>query len=260
MKRLTLIIILFLTTSAFTSLVQSNAGGFKSTSSTTPFTATTSAVGFGSDTTAGDFLVLIAWATTTGTSTLDNPSFTGVPTTSGFTWTAGSGALWNGSSDHSAGLVGMYYIQNAAAMSSSTTTTITASAPGSGVSLTLKVEFALYEFSGVAHSSALDTSATLSGSSSTPATGNLTTTATDLVIVAYSADPNGGANISQGSGYALGVNATTATIGQAQYRTIASGSIATAFSGGTEPNWGAIAMAFKPLASVAVPRRHGTIF
>src|SRR5208337_111637 len=183
-------------------LVQSKAGGAGSGTSS----ATSSAVGYASNTTANNLLVLVAWAIGSS-STLATAPPINTPVTSGFTWTLAKSATWADIDNIEGGRVSIYYIENAAQMLSSTTTTVGASKGGASPSVT--VEFSLYEFSGVATSSSLETSAsTISGSASDPSTANLSISNTDLIISAYQSE--GGVYIAKGSAYTLGVNAAYA--------------------------------------------------
>src|SRR5208282_6844498 len=230
-------------------LVQSNAGGH----ATGTTTATTSAVGYTSNTTANNLLVLIAWAIGSS-STLATPPPISTPVTSGFTWTLAKSATWADTDTIEGGRVSIYYIENAAQMLSSTTTTVTATKVGSSPSVT--VEFSLYEFSGVATSSSLETSAsTINGSASDPSTANLSISNTDLIISAYQSE--GGGNIAKGSAYTLGVNAAYATAGQTQYiLNQAAGSVNTAW-GSSQNIWGCAAVAFTIAAIPATATPSG---
>lgn len=213
------------------SLKQSNAGGHGAGTTS----ATTSAVGFTSNTTAGSMLVCVAYASAASAV----PTIS-VPVTSGFTWTLG--ASEGGSSANTR--VAISYIPNASSMATSVTTTVTATA-ATGV---VDVEFALYEFSGVATSSPVDTSQVAQGTAATPSTTNLSTTNTDLILVAAcGAASSAGA---AGSGYTLGITSShqiSGNVGQTQYiLNQASGSIATAGFGTSWTGWGVVAIAFKP--------------
>lgn len=250
---------------AVIALVQSRAGGSATGSgsmSFSTFNLASSAVGFSSPTTAGNLLVYVAWSHYSLTSAGSFALLDVVPTTSGFSWGSSFGTNWSSVSGGAGncGQISIYYIPNAASMS--VTTVATSGINGSGTITSANVEFSLYEFSGVAISSPLDKfTGTQNGVSSTPSTSNLATTATDLVIASFGGNQTG-SNISAGTSYTLGVNATVSTVGQTQYQlNVPSGSVATAFSGGTEPNWGCYAMSFKTAAATSsVPRHRGWVF
>jgi hypothetical protein len=127
----------------------------------------------------------------------------------------------------------------------STTTTVGAT----GGSTFTDVDFTLYEFSGVATTSAVDVTAIQNHNTATlttPTTANLSTTATDLIFVAMTTENNTG---TAGSGYTLGV-VDPAVIGVAQYiLNKASGSISTAF-GNTTDFWACAAVSFKSSGGV----------
>lgn len=265
MKRLFLILALCFPCSGSIALVQSNIGGTASTASCTSpsCSVTTGAVGFGAPTTAGNFLVLIAWARTSGTGGAGHAAEApfAIPTTSGFSWTSFGGTWANGSgfSATEAGGEVIYYIPNAASMS--VTTTVTAITTGSGNAMSLRTEFDLYEFSGVAHASVVDASIGTAFTTGTPQGGTLATSQSDLVIVTYSGIA--GTNTTAGSGYILGFDATVPVLGQTQYAmNVAPGSIATAFGGGSVQYQGA-SIAFKPFVApppTGVVRHKGYVF
>lgn len=254
-------------------LVQSNAGGSVTQAGTTPFTATTSSVGFTSNTTAGNLLVCVTWvynSATSGNSASGNNWAAANITTSGVTWTQVRTPF--GYDDASPfplneGGHGIFYIANAPAISSSTLTTFAiTNNSGSPHTFTAHLEFSFYEFSGIAASSPVDTVVignltTPSSPNGTPSAGNITTTAAnDLLFVVYTGQP--GSNLTAGGSYTLGVNAAVAVVGQTQYRmNVASGTYATAFTG-TVPFYGITATAFKGVAAGAtsVSRHRGWVF
>jgi hypothetical protein len=234
-------------------LVQSVDGGNFTT--TTPSVGTaTSAAGFSSTTGSGHLLVCIAWGVI-GAGSSNGPTFS-TPVTSGFTWvSAGLFSL------EAAG-TGVWYIANAAAMTPGTTTTVTMATTQTG-GLSFKGEFSLYEFSGMATSSPVDQSGGVGQSSTAPNTRNtLTTAATETWMFAYAGQV--GSNLTQASGWSLGVNATTALIGQTEYfLNVPAGTYtaaSTAFSA-TNPRWAGVWVIFLQGASVvAVPRQRGWVF
>lgn len=210
---------------------QSNAGGHGA--GTTP--TTTSAAGYSANTTAGSLLVCVVYASATSSVPTIN-----IPSTSGFTWTLASSE--GGSSAETR--VAIYYITNASSMATSVTTTVTATAT-TGV---VDVEFDLYEFSGVVTASPVDTSQVAQGTAATPSTANLSTSLTDLIIVAACGAASGAG--AAGAGYTLGITASHqigGNVGQLQYiLNKPSGSIATAGFGTGWTGWGMVAIAFKP--------------
>lgn len=259
MKRLAIVALLCLVSPCFASiaLVQSNAGTSTSTGSCTSpsCSITTGPAFYSSPTTAGNLLVLVAWARTTSGTFAEPPLI--LANTSGFTWTSADFSQWFQVGQLEAGISVVYYIQNAASMSVGTT--VNALTAGSGHTMSMNVEFTLYEFSGVATASALDKHAQRF-STGIPGTANLPTTTTDLVVVAYSGVV--GSNLTAGSGYTLGTNAIVSVLGQTQYSlNVASGSIATSF-GGSVGTYGATAAAFKSASpgSGGVVRHKGYVF
>lgn len=258
-------------------LVQSAVGGSVSGSGVAtpgyPFSLTTSAVGFGSPTTPGNFLVCVVWADLSWNNYPIGFTGTSVPSTPGFTWLtpceAGVGsvaALYNR-------WVWIFCIPNAASMTSATTFTMGVNTGGTSTNVTIALEFSLYEFSGIdtsagalppSYVAGIDVagaghdgtgSATSPQTNATyplgvPALGYLPTTTTDLVIVAVAAAPGG--SLGPGSGYVSGISASVAVTGETQYQlNAAPGSVSTAF-GGTVINWACAAVAFKGASPVAV--------
>jgi len=206
-------------------LVQSNAGGYQIGFSGS---ATSSAAGFSSNTTSGNLLVCIVWATSSNST---NPTID-TPVTSGFTWTqavAKSGVELGCS---------IFYIANASQMTTAKTTTVEVT--GSG---TVQVEFSLYEFSGLTSGVSVDTTESNDGTSTAPSTTNLSTSATDLIICACEATSSAGTHK---LGYTAGIASSSLNYGVAEYiLNQVSGSIATGF-GGTQTDWVCVAVAFKP--------------
>lgn len=200
--------------------------------------ATSSAVGYASTTTAGSLLVLVVWGqnTTAGT---DAAISSLTPTTSGFSWiSAGSPGAYSTGSGHTAGAVQIFYIASAASMATSVHTTVVAD--GAADSTSTLVEFSLYEFYPLTGTK--ETYQTGNGTASVPSTTNLSTSFTDLIFVAYIATDG---HSTVGSGYTIGVNSTSVNYGGAQYiLSDGSGSIATAFAG-SRTVWAAAAVAFK---------------
>lgn len=213
--------------------LQSKDGGY----GTGTTSATSAAVGYASNTTAGSLLVLVAWAQG-GSGSTASVGISSV-TTAGFTWTLAASQTFLGSSGHLAGAVAIYYIANASSMATSTHTTV--SATGGAGNASTEVEFSLYEFGPL--NGTLDTTQTGSGSSSAPSTTNFTTAYKDLIVVAYCA--SGSSPCTAGSGYTLGVTAGTITECGGQYNLVANaGTVATAFVG-SQTAWAAAAAAFK---------------
>lgn len=239
-------------------LVQSKLGG--SASGTVPADnglsgpqpITTSAVGFDSPTTAGNLVVCVVWANidTSGTPSLEG----GLPVVSGgysgsFIGHPNAGAGWQfplspGLGASHLGFGEMWCIPNAPSLSPSNLFSVTVYNEGS-FSGDVNVEFALFEFSGV-DASILDLGSSGSASDDqvggTPDVTFSATTNTDLILTVLSAYP--GSNLSAGSGFTLGPDASVATIGQVEYvLNAAPGQTDSGFSG-TEPYWGIAALAF----------------
>ncbi len=226
-------------------LVQSALGGNNSGTITGPGSFVSCTGNFGSNTTSGSLLVGVIYVSCPSTTgTFGNLAFT--VTTPGVTWNATSfQGLWSTSAF---GLAQIFFVQNAPSVSSGTASTFKVTqVSGAAGSTPTVVECVLFEFSGVATSgSPIDASnAKTTQSGGTPATNNLTTSKSDLILSAF----NGNSGfLSAGAGYTLGPNPVVVQFGQIQYQLNSSvGSNSTAFSGGTETTWGCAAVAFKPL-------------
>lgn len=231
-------------------LAQSFLGGNATHTAVTPYTLTANAT-FPSAVAAGSCIVMHATAKTNVSSSIPalQPNVTGGPFSS---WNAASTSI-NIASPTSTRGVWIAYIPNSPAITLGDTISAAFVMGGSGINTTLLVEFSVYVFTGVQTTGGkfapLETSHVNTGTSSTPSTANLVTANTDLILSAFFGDSG---NLSAGSGYTLGTNMTVNTFGSLQYiLNQSSGSIATAFSGGTETNWAAAAMALKPAPAVA---------
>lgn len=234
-------------------LVQSRLGGSGSQGSTAaPWTLTSSAVGFSSTTTAGNFLICACYGRISS-ATVGTGNGNLVPTTTGITWTSATLNAWSTTPGTTGGSLNIYYAANAPSITSATTTTVAHSIAGSGFSAAMSVEFALYEFSGVATTSPVDATRATSQSTGTPGVGNITTSNTDLLVVGFSGNS---ANATAGSGFTLGVNMTVSTTGQLQYKfSVPPGTNATAFTPGSQTNFAALAVGFK-----SAPPATGTTY
>jgi hypothetical protein len=116
--------------------------------------ASSTSPNFSAATAAGSLLVCVVYGNLSGST--DGALVFSAPTTSGFTWTLGKTNQFdwlNGSSYIRAG-VAVYYIANASSMASTTTTSVTVTSSGG----TPSHSFNLYEFTGAATSSPVDTS------------------------------------------------------------------------------------------------------
>src|SRR6266850_41519 len=125
-------------------LVQSALGGNISGTNTSPFTLTTTPGNFGSATTAGNLLILVAYAfehshTVGGFS---GPSLQN-PTTAGITWIE-SGVFngWSDAGPTNGGRFHIWYAANAPSIPNTTTTTVQGNIGGAGVIDDMTVEFA----------------------------------------------------------------------------------------------------------------------
>lgn len=204
-------------------LVQSKLGTLGS--GTTSATAGPSA--FTSNTTAGNLLVCVAWAKAT-IATGASPTIS-APVTSGLTWVSAKNDTMVDSTNGFGSAVTIFYVANAPSVSSATTTTVAASRASATA---LAVQFTLYEFSGVATTTPLDTTVGANSSSTSPITAtNITTAgAGELIVVAYQSE--GGSNTTAGTNYTLGPNGTGAPVAQSQYNlNSTSGAQSTAFGG-----------------------------
>ena len=218
---------------------------------TSPVTA--SGDGYASNTLSGSLLVLVAWAT--GSSSTAAAPAIGTPTTAGFTWVLAQSNTFADGGGPNGGRCSIYYIANAGAMSSSTSTSVTATKAGSSPSVA--VEFACYEFSGVATSTPLDQNAGQSSQTGTPVdAGSLGTLGTALIFAACIAeDP-----IATGSGFTTGISSSTVSGGRSQYiLNQTSGTIDTAFGANSGGYWGASSVDFLA-AAVAKTTSYAFIF
>jgi hypothetical protein len=255
-------------------LVQSNAGGSASGSISVNATITSSAGGFSSTTTAGSLLVLVVWAN--GGVSGGTTALTTAPISGGYgvgTWNGHSHGISAANGDGGftyAGGCYLFYIPNAAAMSPAQTTTVTVKNTGSATS-TVEVEFSLYEFAGVDAAPALDLAfapqqgIANTGDSGTPSFDwngifGFTTSHTDLILMALSAQP--GTALTAGSGYTLGISASVATLGQLEYRLNAPSGQTSATYTGSASFWALAAISFSaaPPGSTTVARHKGWIF
>lgn len=136
----------------------------------------------------------------------------------------------------------------------------------------MTVEFSLYEFSGVQQSDGAGAAAVIDaqgGFEKDSVTGGvllggtITPTQSDLIISSYSGDSTTGGNVTAGSGYTLGVDATVATLGQMQYELSSGiGSQSSLFASNPATFFGGPALAFKPISASAsgVARHKGYVF
>jgi len=231
-------------------LVQSILGGNNSATLTGTGQSVSCTANFPSNTASGNFLVGIMYVK----ATLVSGSFGNLGyslSTPGITWNA---TVLQGSwTATQFGLAQIFFLSNAASVSSATANTFTVTQVAGGAdSITVTVECVLFEFSGVsALASPIDQNhSKLNQAGGTPNTANLFATGSDLILVAF----NGNSGlISAGSGYTLGPNPVAVQYGQVQYLLNSpTGSNAAAFSGGTETNWGAVSVAFLPPAGIGV--------
>jgi hypothetical protein len=216
--------------------VQMNIGGYGSNANGS---AGSSAVGYNNITTAGNLLICVVWAASSPAVSGFPPTIN-TPLTSGFTWVLAGSAQYSDIGTPQYGSIAVYYIANAASMPTATKTTVSAAG---GLHNLTQVEFALYEFSGVATASVIDTSATSNdGFNSIPSTAALVTSVTDLIFVSTVCE---GAAPSLGSGYTSGIKSSHISSGLSQYiANQAAGTIATGF-GSIDNYWGCVAIAFK---------------
>jgi len=240
-------------------LVQQCVGGSASGSVLDSGMLTTSAAGFLSATTPGNLLVLVLYIKQIGNA--GGLAYNGPNISGGYSqnWAAvGVPSAFYQDSVHglpfgTEGTVSIYYIPNAPSMSLSQLTTVEY-VNESGVTTTTSIEFDLYEYDDIANPLVTDLGVNgKSKNSQTSSTPNITfhtaTVNKDLMIVAYQSDA--GSNLSAGSGYTLGENATVATLGQMQYQVNAPiGQTSASFSGAPLANWCLAAVSFKAAVSV----------
>ena len=152
-------------------------------------------------------------------------------------------AVESNGSDHT---IGIYYAENIGAGAN----TVTVSTVGA-----VSLRIAILEYAGVALSSSLDGAVVAAGRSTTPSSGNLTTTTNgDLLLGAITTDEE--ATIGAGTGYTSqeGVPAAPDTKLMAESRLLATaGAAAATASLATTDNWGAALAAFRPSSAAPVP-------
>jgi len=216
-------------------ILQSKLGGHGTATFASGGTLTTSSSNFTSNTTLGSTLILHWWIRQEAiTGTVGDLIATMVSAaTAGFSWVnagnAGSGDFSDDFTTTHAGIEGFFYITNASVMSSATTTTVTLN-DTTGDNSTTTVEFAIYEVSGLgAFVNGIIGNQDNTGSSSNPATGLSVGATARFVMCGLTGFP--GSNLTAGAGWTLGVNAGTATIGQAVYALSLSGNNSTQFTG-----------------------------
>ncbi len=209
-------------------------------------------------TTAGSLLVMVGYSSAQATVNAVETVAPSFPTGgSGLTWRGNFSGSWLSGTTNRGGS-SIFWVGNAPAQTAVTFNMVVGAGGGSaGSTGTFVGECAFYEFTGISASNnqslggpILDAEGQLqSQTSGTPNAGTLTTTLTDLIIVASAAT---GSPLSAGSGFTLGQTTTglSGVVGQFQYAlNVASGSIATSYLSGTPAHWGAAAMAFKPGAA-----------
>jgi hypothetical protein len=194
----------------------------------------TTSAHFAAATGAGNLLLCVVYAainpTVTGTLTFS------LPTTTGSAWTLADDAQYTfeqTTSDYLIAGAAVYFIENAASMADTTTTSVSVTSGAGAVT----VSFSLYEFSGVAKTSALDDTAqndNVSGTVSAINAGSLTTTATDLIFATCTY-----VSATHGTGFTAGV-----TVHDQYILNKVSGTVATAFAS-SEGVWAAVAASFK---------------
>lgn len=271
-KKLALVLFLCAAlTSSFASLVQSAAGGSASGTVASGGSITTSAAGFAGSTVSGDLLIIVIYVT----SVVPGGDFAGLnfddPVVSGgysgsFLFNA-EGYWGDTTSSLGEGNAAIYYLGNAPSMSPTQTVTVQAN-NGASVTATLAVEFDLYEFNNVVFPLVMDLGidgvSRDSHTASVPSNTFSSTTHTNLILSAFTSQASGGSNISAGSGYTLGINASTAVVGQMQYQLAAApAQTSAAFSGASQGLWGAAAISFEvntsPPIGSGVKRHRGWI-
>ena len=246
------------------SLVQtSSANGTASGTFTTGGTLTTTTMSFPSNTTSGSLLLVVFWTRTESSNATCgiNPNTGMTITTSGVSWSRPTTnsyiAFQDLATSNHCGATGYYYVTGASVLLSSTTTTLSQTVPSSthGVS---SLEAAMFEFSGVnAWINENGGSSQASGAASTPSCST-STVSTILYICPMVGFP--GSNLTAASGYTLGPNAGTATIGQMSYKTAATGTLNPNYSG-TLTLWATLPGEFSISSpATGVQRHRGSVF
>jgi hypothetical protein len=250
------------------------AGGTQTVSGTS---ATFSTAHFTSNTLSGSLLFCLITAladveSSGGTLPASVPVID-APTTSGVTWVLAtqkscpSGPTFP-NLNNGAAAVALYYAAGASVLSSSTDTSVTATATapgGSPDSYSVQVDCLLFEITGAATSSALDT--TSAGAAglvgTTPNPGNLTTSQANEFIFAAVMTIVDFTGVSHGSGFSPTAS-TFYGYGFGQTETSGgAGSVSCSFTGTADCSWCAIGAAFLPPGSPPPPtggRIQGFLF
>jgi hypothetical protein len=263
---LPLLIALSLPLFGVATLVQSNLGGHNTATLSTGGTLTSSAVAFTNNTAGGtgDLVVMVVWVrqdavggTVHGLIATDFSC-----TTSGVTWTStaslGFGEFIDNATAHHSGDEYACYSIGGSPISNSTTSTASVIIPSNN-NVTASIEFALYEFSGVNAfvSPLLGPPPNDTGTATNPEEISSVGASPRLIILSLVAFP--GSNLTAASGWTLGPNAGTATIGQTAYDLSATGTIGPQFSG-TLGLWALTGPVFSLITTTAtVPRRRGFV-
>ena len=247
-------------------LVQSNHAGSNS-GSVGPGGTLTATGGFTNNTVTGHLIVLIFYAKVSPSSvSIGNSGLTSV--SGGY---SGTIVPCLGAASTAGGITTLSqirFLDNAPAMSTSQLPSVTVSNPSGTDSGTFDVEFELYEFSGIANPlvAEMDPDADLSGievsgsGGTTPSATVTTTLNTNLILMTMTA-PAGSA-VTAGSGFTLGIAASSAQNGQFQYRMNAPPGISSVSFGSSETvAWDLTGIAFKAAPAAPMIARHrGSLF
>jgi hypothetical protein len=238
------------------SIVQGAAGQFSVFQQAGGTDTVTASVDFdaydgGVATTAGNTLVAICMGFALNESGYGYPGTPPIPvidapTTPGLTWqlpgASAGAALASGGGGFSSD-VAIYFCPNAPSISTSTLTSLTVTTAGNVYVISALIY--LLEIGGT--NGVVDAVEENEGAASAvPSTANLSTTETDLILVASSSGAGNIAPGQEGPGYTLLADGNYAGV---QYiLNEAAGSIATAFGSGISywPAWGCVAVAFQP--------------
>jgi len=231
-------------------VVQSALGGNASGSFTTGGTLTTTNGNFASDSTLGNTLLLVLWERQESSNAdcaivINNA----VVTTSGFTWSTTSthSSFQDNATATHCGNGKIFYIQNASVMTAATTTSVSLAVPN-GEHCTCSIEFSLFELTPTGTITLGFLLSNNTGTGSNPNCGTLSPFGLCVIVGVP------GSNLTAGSGYTLGPNATVATIGQGSY-----GAGATPYSGNLGL-WAAIGLTATSPAAANVTRHRGSVF
>lgn len=221
-------------------LRQAVAGGSGSGTITTPGTNVSCSGFFSSTTLSGSLLIGIVFSKGQVNSGVFNPALSAA--TSGITWTTLFTPAWGTSNPK--GLLGIFYCQNAASVSSATANVFTmAQVAGTG-NVTSSIECTIYEVTGALLSGTITqvTQQRQLQSGGTVSSGTVSPVANDFLITAYNGTTGG---LTNGAAFTLGPNPGVLGGGSQYIINTVGGSQSCAFVGSGPTDWCAATVGFK---------------